>query len=377
MRLLALWSGAYGGGARKRFVELTGGLSRRGHEVWLLAPEPFREMTDLRFLPVRAVGGFPAALKKQYLLATPVRGALRRLRPHLAYAFGHDAGALSRACPPLACPFVVFVRGEELVTVNNPHIPFRGVPLLGPLATEAYARAFVRWTRSMYRKAAAIVFQHRRQRLFYISHRMVSPEQAERWPLLPNNCNPTWMQGHPQYALVGPPHSVIVGNLYWNKGFAPLFAAFRDVRAAWPQARLLVLGDGPDRGSIRAAARKVGGVTFHGCVDNVLDFLLGARVFVFPSQVEGGSPNAALEAVEMGMPMLCSSEVAYMVGKAYPGLFGDADQLATLWRRALAEDAFCRRLMEASLSLRRRYRFDWVGEAERLLKQVARENGGE
>jgi glycosyltransferase involved in cell wall biosynthesis len=420
MRLLALWCGSYGGGAERRFVELTGGLARRGHDVWLLSPQPLvpgaREAgARLHFVPVPFVRGFPAGIKREFLLARDVARVLRRHRPQLAYAFGHDAGPLGRACGRTpaerraGCPFVVFVRGEELVTVNNPHIPFQtvrppsvsrrmgtrfkgptscgvGLPreapagekrrsLLGGLALRLYADAFVLWTRSLYGKAAAVIFQHERQRRFYVSHGMVARSQAQRWPLLPNNCNPTWMQDHTPYSLVREPRSLVAGNLYWNKGFVPLLAAFRDVRAACPPAELTVLGDGPDARPIQAAAEAVGGVVFPGQVKDVIRHLLRTRLFLFPSQVEGGSPNALLEAIEMGMPVLLSAEVAHMVGAEYPGLFRDADDLARTWVRALRDDAFCRELMASTCSLRTRYRFDWVAEAERILLAVARENG--
>lgn len=72
--------------------------------------------------------------------------------------------------------------------------------------------------------------------------------------------------------------------------------------------RVLLVGDGPLRGEIDALVRKLGlddRVRLPGWRDDVAHFLWAADVFILPSLTEG-MPNAALEALSAGVPVIGS-----------------------------------------------------------------------
>lgn len=103
-----------------------------------------------------------------------------------------------------------------------------------------------------------------------------------------------------------PPKSydmVFSGRLVPNKGLGNVI----DTLKFLPDARLLVIGEGPERAVQEARARKLGfenRVTFLGWLptqEAVLGAVRTARVFVMTSTSEGG-PRNALEAIGAGMP---------------------------------------------------------------------------
>lgn len=97
---------------------------------------------------------------------------------------------------------------------------------------------------------------------------------------------------------------VFSGRLAPEKRVNFLVQAWPTVRATFPQARLLILGEGSERPSLEAAAGE--GIRFVGYVDNVADYLAASDLFVLPSIAEGIS-GAMLEAMSSGLPVLVTS----------------------------------------------------------------------
>jgi glycosyltransferase involved in cell wall biosynthesis len=103
----------------------------------------------------------------------------------------------------------------------------------------------------------------------------------------------------------GPPVVLGVGALKRRKDFATLVRAFARLRAARP-ARLVIIGDGPQRGRLEALAARLGvdrDVDFLGFVDDPSPYMKRARVFILPSRIEG-APNVIIEALACGTPVV-------------------------------------------------------------------------
>lgn len=99
-----------------------------------------------------------------------------------------------------------------------------------------------------------------------------------------------------------------VGRLDPVKNYPVLVAAFEEVARLDAQARLLVVGTGPQRDSIEREIerRHLGSIVrFAGYCDDVEDWLAMADVFVHPSLSEGMT-NAALEAMASGLPIVAT-----------------------------------------------------------------------
>src|SRR5262249_10173085 len=103
---------------------------------------------------------------------------------------------------------------------------------------------------------------------------------------------------------------IAVGRLSREKAHADLVAALAHLRLNNPQinARLIIVGEGPERERIEQIARALAisdKVVFAGHVINVSKYYAMSDVMVLPSHSEG-SPNALLEAMAAGLPVIAT-----------------------------------------------------------------------
>ena len=107
------------------------------------------------------------------------------------------------------------------------------------------------------------------------------------------------------------PDSIValyVGRLDPQKGVDVLLRALAIARNRCDNLHLLVAGSGPDRESLTALARQLGlasHVHFLGWREDVPALMRAADLFVMPSRWEG-MPNAVLEAMSMGLPVIAT-----------------------------------------------------------------------
>ncbi|HYR75327.1 MAG TPA: glycosyltransferase [Pyrinomonadaceae bacterium] len=151
-----------------------------------------------------------------------------------------------------------------------------------------------------------------------------------------------------------------VGRLSKEKAHIDLIAAFSGLRKSTPEvnAKLMIVGEGPERGRLEAAANSFGckeSVVFAGQVSNVWPFYFAADVFVLPSHSEG-SPNVLLEAMAAGIPIVATDVggVPEMVEHNQSALLVPASDRPTLGAaiaRVLTEDDLAQRLTENASSL--------------------------
>ena len=129
-----------------------------------------------------------------------------------------------------------------------------------------------------------------------------------------------------------------VGALSWEKDVGAAVLAV----ASLPGVRLAIVGDGPQRGAVTAAARGLapGRVDFLGPVVDPALTLAAADVLVLPSRTEG-IPAVLIEAGLSGLPVVATDVggVREVVVHGETGLLvapGDETALAGALRRALA-----------------------------------------
>jgi glycosyltransferase involved in cell wall biosynthesis len=100
-----------------------------------------------------------------------------------------------------------------------------------------------------------------------------------------------------------------VGRLAPEKGLDTLLDAWPAVVAAFPKARLTLIGEGPERPSLKARVSRLGladAVELPGATDDPTRALRAADLFVLPSREEGMS-IALLEAMALGLPLVATS----------------------------------------------------------------------
>lgn len=106
----------------------------------------------------------------------------------------------------------------------------------------------------------------------------------------------------------GAPVVACIARLHREKNVALLVRAFARVRAEIPEARLVIFGDGPERGALErlAAALGLGGaVEFRGYVEGAGRRCGEAAVLAVPSSRESFG-IAALEAMACGVPVVAA-----------------------------------------------------------------------
>ncbi len=149
---------------------------------------------------------------------------------------------------------------------------------------------------------------------------------------------------HPWLSDDGPTVILAVGRLHPDKDYPTLLAGFARLRAARP-ARLLILGEGPQRAELETLALHLGvaaDVALPGFCDNPLPAMRQAAVFALTSRAEGFG-NVLVEALACGCPVVstdCPSGPREILdGGRYGRLVpvNDAESLATVLAASLDE----------------------------------------
>jgi glycosyltransferase involved in cell wall biosynthesis len=180
-----------------------------------------------------------------------------------------------------------------------------------------------------------------------------------------------WRQALPQRERRGD-RVLCVAHLYPRKRVRDLIRAWPRVQRARPDARLDVVGDGPELHAIARRARGLRGVYLHGHVDHpeVLEFFARASSFVLPS-VQETFGYAVVEALASGLPAVVAAAgalpeiVAGAVHESFPA--GDIDLLAAAVLRSLDRDV---RERAAELNPRRAETFDSATVAQGIVEIV-------
>jgi glycosyltransferase involved in cell wall biosynthesis len=198
----------------------------------------------------------------------------------------------------------------------------------------------------------------------------------ERIDVIPNGIDVTGYSSTPP--PMGPPTVVVVASLRAPKGHDRFLRAFRSVRERVPEARAVLVGDGPRRAELEdlsALLRLDDAVEFVGSVGDPRPYLAMAHVVALTSTSEG-LPNAVLEAMASARPV-----VATAVG-GVPELIeeGVTGRLVPQDDRAVADalvDVLADPVSSARMGTAGRERarlFDWevaVAATEALYRQLA------
>ena len=170
-----------------------------------------------------------------------------------------------------------------------------------------------------------------------------------------------------------------VGSLSPRKQHHLLIASFTYVLAEHPQARLVLIGEGPLRHRLETQVRHLGldrYVLFAGALTPAADYIGDLSVFVLPSSEEGTS-NALLEAMSAGVPCVVSDIPANraLIVTDLTGVVVDVNNsalLATAISRLLSDRHYAESLSSGALEhLRQHHGIDrMVAANEQLYRQL-------
>ncbi|MGH3622539.1 MAG: glycosyltransferase family 4 protein [Sciscionella sp.] len=128
------------------------------------------------------------------------------------------------------------------------------------------------------------------------------------------------------------PVVTLVGHMRRGKGHRVLLDAWPDVLREHPEARLLLVGDGPEEAELRATVDGrglAGRVVFAGARDDVELLLRQSTVAVLPTEIEA-LPTALIEAAACGVPAVATrvGGVPEVVAHGRTGWLVDAQEPA-------------------------------------------------
>jgi glycosyltransferase involved in cell wall biosynthesis len=146
-----------------------------------------------------------------------------------------------------------------------------------------------------------------------------------------------------------------VGRLSREKDHLTLLSAVAGLKKPW---RLVIVGDGPERGRIEQEIARLGlsnSVTLTGQQNSAEPYYAIADLAVLPSVTEGSS-NALLEAMATGVPMVATAvggtpEIVKHEESALLVRPGNAEEMGSEIGRLMSDEALRRRLAERSREL--------------------------
>jgi len=352
-----------GGGAGNASSNIARVFVQRGQDVWVLTSRwddlPFEETRDgvrvVRLSTLRRKQDRSNALEQiSFIFAASFRaaGLIREFKPEVTLAFfGLPCGAVALLLKWIyRVPYIVSLRGGD-------------VPGFRPYDFRLYHKLAAPFLRSIWRHADAIIANSNGLQKLALAF-----DGRYQIPVIPNGVD-TSRYTAPNRDWT-PPHILSVGRVVYQKGFDLAMQALsqlKDLEWTWT-----IAGDGPQMATLKAMAEGFGiqeRVHFTGWLssEQLKEQYAAANVFLFPSRHEG-MPNAVLEAMASGLPVI-ASQIAGNEELVADGETGrlvppeDADALGEALKKLLVEEGVREQMGQAA---RRRVEssFSWNRVAE-------------
>ena len=185
---------------------------------------------------------------------------------------------------------------------------------------------------------------------------------------------------HPWFSDLGTPVIIGVGRLHALKDFALLLRAFERIRRK-RHARLVILGEGPERAELERKADELGiqdDLLMPGFQSNPFAWLARSSVFVLSSRYEGLS-NVIIEAMASGCPVVstdCPFGPGEIIQDGVSGLLvpvGDEQALEQAIERVLDDSHLRDDLIEGGRKRAQDFSIERVGQSyENLLRRLVK-----
>jgi glycogen(starch) synthase len=336
------------GGVEVLSYHLLKELRRRGHDVLLLTG---RELSDP--LGAQTFDGIDIVrLDFDYAVASRNLVVLRGAKTTIAGIVGDFRPDVLHLNDTLLSSFL-FLRGgatgdlPRLLTLHSPIRPAGKDGLQARLAADA--DRIVTVSRAQYDDAAATM-----------------PALRGKMSIIPNAL--PWSDLPPTGLPLAPPVLLCIGRMRSDKGFDLAIRMFARLRDRGVAAKLVMAGDGPDKGMLEALARRLGlagHVEFPGWVapDRVLSMINTSTLVVMPSRWPEPFGLVALQAAQMGRPVVACGVggLPEVVEHERTGLLVPADNepaMAEAVERMLSDPASVKRMGEQARR-RARDKFDF------------------
>lgn len=336
------------GGTARHVLMLAAGCAARGVSAEVFGPA--RTDEDFGFGALAGVEFTPVEIADRPRVRHDLR-AVRRLgrltaawRPDVVHAHGQRAGALTAIALSFVRPTVYQPRPALVVTVHN-------APPAGGVTGAVYRvleRIVARSADSVLCVSADLEERMRAAGARRVGRALV-PAFASAGPAPgPVSAAPS-LPGDP---AAGHPLVLAAGRLAAQKGFGTLLEAAARWRDLQPEPLLVIAGEGPLAGDLKAQAARLGlDARFPGHRDDMPALLAAAAVFVLPSVWEG-QPFILQEALRAGVPVVATrvGGTPALTGEDAAVLVppGDPRRLADAVRAVLTDEVLAARLRKAA-----------------------------
>jgi len=357
-RLCLVISTLGAGGAERVLSTLANRWAAEGHSVTLVtlsgAGDDFYRLDD----SIERVGLGVTGVSRR-----PRDAVIQNLRRIRAL---REAIVTSR--PDVVVSFMNTVNVLTLMATTRLGVPTIVSERIDPRA-HPVGRAWSLLRAHVYSRAFAVVAQTRP-----VAEWMSGTMRLQRCIVIPNPLSPALLtridevgeraKGAPRIAM-----AMAMGRLVEQKGFDLLIEAFASAGPREYGWRLVIIGDGPQRGALEKLAVTTGVrdiVDFVGRADRPEALLAIADMFVLSSRYEG-FPNALLEAMALGIACVafdCRSGPADIIRDGVDGVLAPPENVAALSaaiRALMRDDAARARFGSRALEVRQRFSVDLVG----------------
>lgn len=285
-------------------------LARKGHEIHVItflddglpkrAMEQGFHVHRLGVPGIRFLGLITFWLRSLSLL--------RSLDPEVIHAQGTEVGIPGLLAGRFAGkPSVVWGQGSDIFVPSLLGKPTSGIVLRQADAVIALTEEMRERIRNAY---------HREDGIFVIPHGV----ELGKFDNLSREVARSQLQLRPDEKVI-----LFVGSLRPVKGVNYLIQAMETIKKGVPKARLMLVGDGPDRETLEGLARELhlaDSMSFIGRMPNerIPEYMAASDVFVLPSLSEGFS-TVILEAMASGLPIVATrvGDMRQVIEEGYNG----------------------------------------------------------
>ena len=213
--------------------------------------------------------------------------------------------------------------------------------------------------RALYPQAKAVVVQTAYAKNVWAT-RFLPPDHVK---VIPNALADFQPLACPELSLPRQPYVLAAGRLQRQKGFDLLLDAFAMLCGGFPELRLIIAGEGPERLALERQVAALGlqaRVELTGMVEHINLLMQKACCFVLPSRFEG-MPNVLMEAMALQTACIasdCRTGPAELIQHHYNGLLvpvGNIAGLADAMRQVIANDALRQELARNSAGSMQRF----------------------
>ena len=355
------------GGAEVHMHQVIEALGARGHRVALFAgSEQTEEHTELRRV-VKRPAWSPADLIHDPKLLTAFESFLEEFKPELIHL--HNAShlpiSLITTLGSHAAPVLMTVHDASVVCANAWLVWGDGTPCPGGVGAKCLSNGCEK--NYPFDARVLVASRLRTEALQSNVDAFASPSRFLLERISEDGFEnvhhlPYWIEKSPRPEGIERDHDQVLflGRLAREKGLDVLLRAWARVQQARPQARLTIVGSGPEEQDLRSLAAELGldvEAIFVGRVphDQVAEVQARAAIQVIPSIWGENSPVSIYESYLAGLPMVASSigGIPEMVREGETGLLArprDPEHLAQRLVELLSDRELQKRLAAGCLA---------------------------